>query len=211
MVMRKKRTFAAVRARERRWWRDRRCARSLVRVHEDPSLGERGHSDDPVVVELPEGEGGGGVLDELRDIEVIVRAIPPEERDWMLKGAEFVRCIFSSFSLPLSLKMFGNPAAMPSRATTLHERNVHRLEHVHRALDTGILLFLHHLHSHGSSLELELEPKLERDPALAHAPPPAMPNDPETHDPHPHRKRQRRKAEQQSRRHRRPPHPACRR
>lgn len=62
-----------------------------VRVHEDPSLAERGHEDDPVVVELPEGEGGGGALDELRDIEVIVRAIPPEERDWMLKGAEFVR------------------------------------------------------------------------------------------------------------------------
>ena len=62
-----------------------------VRVREDPSLAERGHEDDPVVVELPEGEGGGGALDELRDIEVIVRAIPPEERDWMLKGAEFVR------------------------------------------------------------------------------------------------------------------------
>ena len=62
-----------------------------VRVHEDPSLAERGHEDDPVVVELPEGEGGGGALDELRDVEVIVRAIPPEERDWMLKGAEFVR------------------------------------------------------------------------------------------------------------------------
>ena len=70
-----------------------------VRVHEDPSLGEGGHEGDPVVVELPEGgEGGGVALDELRDIEVIVRAIPPEERDWMLKGAEFVRCVFSSFS-----------------------------------------------------------------------------------------------------------------
>ena len=70
-----------------------------VRVHEDPSLGEGGHEGDPVVVELPEGgEGGGGALDELRDIEVIVRAIPPEERDWMLKGAEFVRCVFSFFS-----------------------------------------------------------------------------------------------------------------
>ena len=73
-----------------------------VRVHEDPSLGERGHEDDLVVVELPEGEGGGGALDELRDIEVIVRAIPPEERDWMLKGAEFVRCVFSPFFRPLS-------------------------------------------------------------------------------------------------------------
>jgi spartin len=73
-----------------------------VRVHEDPSLGERGHEDDPVVVELPEGEGGGGALDELRDIEVIVRAIPPEERDWMLKGAEYVRYVFF-FLLSLSL------------------------------------------------------------------------------------------------------------
>ena len=55
------------------------------------------------MVELPEGsEGGGGALDELRDIEVIVRAIPLEERDWMLKGAEFVRYVFFflAFSLP---------------------------------------------------------------------------------------------------------------
>ena len=80
----------------------------LVRVHEDPSLGERGHEDDPVVVELPEGGGGGGALDEPVDIEVIVRAIPPEERDWMLKGAEFVRCVFSSFSLPHSRSALAN-------------------------------------------------------------------------------------------------------
>ena len=79
-----------------------------VRVHEGPSLGERGHENDPVVVELPEGEGGGGALDELRDIKVIVRAIPPEERDWMLKSVEFVRCVFSSFSLPHSCSALAN-------------------------------------------------------------------------------------------------------
>jgi spartin len=51
-----------------------------VKVHEDPSLGERGHEGDPVVVELPE---GAGISD---DIEVCVRTIPPEDRDWMMKG-----------------------------------------------------------------------------------------------------------------------------
>jgi len=70
-----------------------------VRVCEDPSLGERGREDDPVVVELPEGGDG---LDELRDVEVIVRAIPPEDHDWMLKGAVFVRYVFLFLLLYLS-------------------------------------------------------------------------------------------------------------
>ena len=91
-----------------------------VRVHEDPSLGENGHEDDLVVVELPEGGGGGGALDELRDVESLVRAIPPEERNWMLKGAVFVRYVFFlSTSLSLTKKKSGSLAAMPSRATTL--------------------------------------------------------------------------------------------
>jgi spartin len=87
-----------------------------VRVYEDPSLGERGHEDDPVVVELPE---GGDAFDELRDVEVIVRTIPPEDRDWILKGAIFVR--YGSFPFPFHLpppadRNVRNPAAMPSRA-----------------------------------------------------------------------------------------------
>ncbi len=69
---------------------------SSVRVHEDPSLGERGHEEDPVVVELPE---GASALNELRDIEVLVRTVPPEDRDWMLKGAVFVRHVLLSFPL----------------------------------------------------------------------------------------------------------------
>jgi spartin len=56
-----------------------------VRVYEDPSLGKRGHEGDPVVVELPE---GASTLD---DVEVLVRTVPPEDRDWMMKGAVFVR------------------------------------------------------------------------------------------------------------------------
>jgi spartin len=58
-----------------------------VRVHEDQSLAEKGRERDPVVVELPE---GADTVDGLRDEEVLVRTIPPENRDWMLKGAVFV-------------------------------------------------------------------------------------------------------------------------
>jgi spartin len=59
-----------------------------VRAREDFSLGEKGREKDPVVVELPE---GANTLDEVRDWEVPVRTVPPEDRDWMLKGAVFVR------------------------------------------------------------------------------------------------------------------------
>ena len=120
-----------------------------VRVQEDPSLGERGHEDDPVVVELPE---GGDALDELRDIQVIVRTIPPEDRDWMLKGAVFVRCVsFLSFPLPLANKK-GSRILQPCHLGhyhSAHQRDVQRIEHVYRALDTGIVLvrvLLYHQH-----------------------------------------------------------------
>ena len=63
-----------------------------VRVHEDPSLGEKGREEDPVVVELPE---DADALGELRDLDVLVRTIPPEDRDWMLKGAVFARHVFA--------------------------------------------------------------------------------------------------------------------
>jgi spartin len=61
-----------------------------VRVHEDASLGEKGHEADPVVVELPEG------ADTLDDVEVLVRTVPPEDRDWMVRGAVFARHVSPS-------------------------------------------------------------------------------------------------------------------
>ena len=77
---------------------------SSVRVNEDPSLAERGHEGDPVVVELQEGTD---TLEELSDVEVLVRTIPPEERDWMLKGAVFVRHVLSlSPTLSLTLRVY---------------------------------------------------------------------------------------------------------
>ena len=62
---------------------------SSAGVNENLSLAERGHEKDPVFVELPE---GADTLEELSGVEVlrVVRTIPPEERDWMLKGAVFV-------------------------------------------------------------------------------------------------------------------------
>ncbi|KAI0261067.1 hypothetical protein BC834DRAFT_1044238 [Gloeopeniophorella convolvens] len=63
-----------------------------VRVREDASLGETGRERDPVVVELPE---GADTLEQLQDAEVLVRAVPPEERDWMMKGAVFVSHVIS--------------------------------------------------------------------------------------------------------------------
>lgn len=63
-----------------------------IRAREDPSLGETetGHENDPVVVELPEDD----TLDGLRNVEVLVRTVPPEDRDWMMRSALFARYVF---------------------------------------------------------------------------------------------------------------------
>ena len=59
-----------------------------VRVFEDPSLEESGREKDTLVVEVPE---GADLQDGLLEEEVLVSTIPPEDRDWMLKTAVFVR------------------------------------------------------------------------------------------------------------------------
>jgi spartin len=76
-----------------------------VRVYEDPSIGERGREQDTLVVEVPE---GADTQDGLLEEEVLVSTIPPEERDWMVKSAVFVRYVFS---LPLILP---SPSPSPS-------------------------------------------------------------------------------------------------
>jgi spartin len=78
-----------------------------VRVYEDPSIGERGREQDTLVVEVPE---GADTQDGLLEEEVLVSTIPPEERDWMVKSAVFVRYVFSlplisPSPLPLPLKL----------------------------------------------------------------------------------------------------------
>jgi spartin len=59
-----------------------------VRVFEDPSLEESGREKDTLVVEVPE---GADVQDGLLEEEVLVSTIPPEDRDWVMKTAVFVR------------------------------------------------------------------------------------------------------------------------
>jgi spartin len=62
-----------------------------VKVFEDPSLEERGREKDTLVVEVPE---GADTQDGLLEEEVLVSTIPPEERDWVMKTAVFVRYVF---------------------------------------------------------------------------------------------------------------------
>jgi spartin len=70
-----------------------------VKVHEDPSLEEGGHEKDTLVVEVPE---GANMQDGLLKHEVLVSTIPPEDRDWMIKSAIFVRYVFLS-RLPINI------------------------------------------------------------------------------------------------------------
>jgi spartin len=159
-----------------------------VRVHEDPSLGEKGREEDPVVVELPE---DADALGELRDLDVLVRTIPPEDRDWMLKGAVFARHVLLSLFPPLANKVGGIQLCHLWHNHPAHERDDHRLEHVHLPFDASII------HQHASlklKLKLASSPRPAAATAFAHAPPPAVPVDPETPDSHPRRQRRRRTA-----------------
>ena len=83
-----------------------------VRVREDPSLAETGHENDPVVVEVP--EDVDDTLEGLRNLEVLVRTVPPEDRDWMMKSALFARHVFSFLSHRLSRALIIRGPAMSS-------------------------------------------------------------------------------------------------
>ncbi|KAI0047050.1 hypothetical protein FA95DRAFT_1559479 [Auriscalpium vulgare] len=73
-----------------------------VRVREDASLNEKGEEKAPVVVELPE---GADALDDLQEVEVLVRTVPKEERDWMMKGAVFVTHVIAGGTTLLTSAM----------------------------------------------------------------------------------------------------------
>ncbi|KAI0059133.1 hypothetical protein BV25DRAFT_1171519 [Artomyces pyxidatus] len=75
---------------------------SKVTVREDESLREKGEETAPVVVELPEGTD---TLEELNEMEVLVRTVPAEERDWMLNSAVFVSHVISGSTTLLESAM----------------------------------------------------------------------------------------------------------
>lgn len=71
-------------------------------IHEDPAFTGGANASDAVVLEMqPElydaytgAKDLSAVGDELHEArEIIVRAVPPEERDWVLKSATLVRCV----------------------------------------------------------------------------------------------------------------------
>jgi spartin len=49
-------------------------------IREDPGLVSRGHEKDPVVIEIPE-----------RGEQVYVHNISPDEQDWLLRSAGYIR------------------------------------------------------------------------------------------------------------------------
>jgi spartin len=67
------------------------------RVHEDPSLSEKGRENEPVVIEVPQDVEKD--LDNGAPIEVFARYIPPGEENWITKGAVRVRLVLCFFSI----------------------------------------------------------------------------------------------------------------
>ncbi|KAJ7771522.1 hypothetical protein B0H16DRAFT_1305641 [Mycena metata] len=55
-------------------------------VQEDPTLSKKGHENDPVIIELPESNEEY----DANAMEIFARAIPPEQRDWITKGATVI-------------------------------------------------------------------------------------------------------------------------
>jgi hypothetical protein len=99
-----------------------------VRVHEDPSLGERGHEKDPVVVELPDD------ADMLDDSKVLVCAIPPKNATGWSKGPSSSGT-FASLSMSSSLTLQRIQPCHLGDHHSPHERNDKHLELLHRAYD----------------------------------------------------------------------------
>ncbi|KAK0458563.1 uncharacterized protein EV420DRAFT_1270346 [Desarmillaria tabescens] len=57
-----------------------------ISVQEDPTISERGHEKDPVVIEIPEGQ----TVDDEHPLQFFARAIPPDQQDWITKSAVIV-------------------------------------------------------------------------------------------------------------------------
>ncbi|KAJ7272939.1 senescence-associated protein-domain-containing protein [Mycena rebaudengoi] len=69
-------------------------------LQEDPALSKKGHEDDPVIIELAESGLSEG---DARAMEMFVRAIPPDQHDWITRGATIIsHAISGSTSLLLT-------------------------------------------------------------------------------------------------------------
>jgi spartin len=66
-------------------------------LQEDPALSKKGHEDDPVIIELAESGLSEG---DARAMEMFVRAIPPDQHDWITRGATIIRLEAEFFNYP---------------------------------------------------------------------------------------------------------------
>ncbi|KAJ7684493.1 hypothetical protein DFH06DRAFT_1155820 [Mycena polygramma] len=57
-------------------------------VQEDPTLSKKGHEGDTVVIEIPEGTDDDEY--NANALEIFARAIPPDQQDWITKGATII-------------------------------------------------------------------------------------------------------------------------
>ncbi|EEB89340.1 hypothetical protein MPER_12571, partial [Moniliophthora perniciosa FA553] len=62
-----------------------------ITVREDPHLSEKGHENDPVVIEIPDDASPDGET----AIEAFARNVPPDEQNWMTTSASLVSHVIS--------------------------------------------------------------------------------------------------------------------
>ncbi|KAF5386691.1 hypothetical protein D9615_001970 [Tricholomella constricta] len=58
------------------------------RVQEDPKLHERGHENDAVIIEVPDAQPGED--QDANALQMFIRAVPPDQQDWITKSATIV-------------------------------------------------------------------------------------------------------------------------
>ncbi|KAG6831224.1 hypothetical protein H0H92_012021 [Tricholoma furcatifolium] len=62
--------------------------RDTYKLQEDPQIHERGHENDAIIIEVPDDRPG--YEQDATALQMFVRAIPPEEQDWVTKSATIV-------------------------------------------------------------------------------------------------------------------------
>ncbi|KAJ7491148.1 hypothetical protein FB451DRAFT_1080019 [Mycena latifolia] len=94
-------------------------------VQEDPTLSKKGHEGDPVIIEIKDDE-----YHDANAMEMFARAIPPDQQDWITKGATIIsHAISGSTTLLLTAISAGSsyymnnskPAVQPSASSSSSE------------------------------------------------------------------------------------------
>ncbi|KAG6898240.1 hypothetical protein C0992_002254 [Termitomyces sp. T32_za158] len=65
--------------------------KSTFNLKEDPQIHEHGHENDAVIIEVPDNRPGDE--QDATALQMFVRAVPPDQQDWITKSATVVRCV----------------------------------------------------------------------------------------------------------------------